>query len=64
MFLKRIIAPVRKCLFSRGAREQHLAVEECIIVKRLRELIEVTPQVSPTLRVVERVEGGVRPAGD
>jgi hypothetical protein len=64
MFLKRIIAPVRKCLFSRGAREQHLTVEECIIVKRLRELIEVTPQVSPTLRVVERVEGGVRLAGD
>ena len=64
MFFKRIIAPVRKCLFSRGAREQHVKVEECVILTRLRELMEVTPQVPPTLRAVERAEGGVRLGGD
>ena len=63
MFLKRIVAPVRKCLFSRGAREQHLTVEECVIAERLRELTEVTPQVSPTLPGGEGVESAVQ-AGD
>jgi hypothetical protein len=63
MFLKCIIASVWKCLFSRGAREQHLTVEECVITKRLRELMDVTPQVSPTLPGGEGAERAIQ-AGD
>jgi hypothetical protein len=64
MFLTRIFAifaPVRKSLVGRTAAAP--ATEECVILKRLRQLMEVTPQVSPTLPAVESAEGGVQ-AGD
>lgn len=57
MFLKRIFAPVGNSLFNRRARAQHTPAEECVILKRLRELMEVTSQVPPTLPGVEGGEG-------
>jgi hypothetical protein len=56
MFLKRIIASVASSLFNRSARAQHAPAEECIIGKRLRELMDVTPHIplalSPTAAAV------------
>src|SRR5436190_18401330 len=63
MSLKSIIASIWKCLFSRGARQQHLTVEECVITQRLRELMDVTAQVSPTLPGGEGAERAIQ-AGD
>jgi hypothetical protein len=60
MSLKRVFASVWKSLFSRSIWNQHATVEECIILKRLKELMEAMPQVSPTLPGVEGAEGGVR----
>ena len=58
MFLKRVFARVRNSLFNRSTRNQYVTVEECIILKRLMELMESMPQVSPTLPGVEAAEGG------
>ena len=58
MFLKRIFARVWNSLFNRSTRNQYVTVEECIILKRLMELMEAMPQVSPTLPGVEAAEGG------
>jgi hypothetical protein len=41
-------------------REQHLTVEECVIVKRLSELMEIAPQVSPSLPRGEGAEDAIQ----
>ena len=63
MVLIRIFASVWKFLFTRAPREKYLPAEECVIVKRLRELKDVTPQISPTLSEAEDTKGAVEAGG-
>ena len=49
MFLTRIFAPFGNALFNRSARAQQRPAEECVILKRLRELREATPHVAAML---------------
>jgi hypothetical protein len=49
MFQKRIFAPFGNALLNRSAPAPHAPAEECVILKRLRELREVTPHIPPAL---------------
>jgi hypothetical protein len=59
MFLKRMLAPVRKSLFGRNAPTQDSTAETCIILKRVRELMEMPPAVPAAAPSAANADGGV-----
>jgi hypothetical protein len=48
MFMKRILASLRKSLFRKQPAAHDGGVEGSIVLKRLRELMEMTPEVPAT----------------